>query len=82
MRAKKIIIKDDSLRSKRATEFINKASEYSSSIYLEMNNKRINAKSIIGVLSLNAGEGDEMRLLADGQDEDAAIDDISVLLGN
>ena len=81
MRAKKITIKDDSLRSKKATEFINKASEYSSSIYLEMNNKRINAKSIIGVLSLNVAEGDEIRLLVDGQDEDAAIEGICGLLG-
>ena len=49
------------------------ASQYASSIYLENGEKRVNAKSIMGMMSLTMGEGDEFTVVADGEDEEAAV---------
>ena len=49
------------------------ASQYESKIYVESDSKRVNAKSIMGMMSLTMGEGDEFTVVADGEDEDAAV---------
>lgn len=49
------------------------ASQYDSKIYLETENKKINAKSIMGMMTLNLTEGEELVVSADGEDEEHAV---------
>ena len=56
-----------------ATFFIQKANEFKSSIWVEKDDRRVNAKSLLGVLSLGIVKGTTINLIADGPDEEAAI---------
>ena len=62
------------LHARPATFFIQKANSYKSSIWIENSDRRANAKSLLGVLSLGISKGDTITLLADGEDEQNAID--------
>ena len=61
------------LKAQSAAEFIQKASEYKSSIWVEKDNKKANAKSLLGLLALEISPGCSVRLIAQGEDEEAAI---------
>lgn len=61
------------LHARPATFFIQKANEYKSSIWVEKDDRRVNAKSLLGVLSLGIVKGTAINLIADGPDEEAAI---------
>ena len=52
------------------------ASQYESSIYLEAGNKRVNAKSIMGMMTLGLNEGEKIVIEADGKDEAAAVEGV------
>ena len=52
------------------------ASQYESSIYVEIQEKKVNAKSIMGMMSLGLAEGEKITIIANGPDEDAAEDAI------
>lgn len=52
------------------------ASQYESMIYVENQNARVNAKSIMGMMTLGMGAGEEITISADGADESAAMDEI------
>lgn len=56
------------------------ASQYESRIYLETENKKINAKSIMGMMTLNLSEGEELTVSVDGSDEEVAADRIAKYL--
>lgn len=56
------------------------ASQYESKIYLETENKRINAKSIMGMMTLNLTEGESLTVSVEGDDEEAAADKIEKYL--
>ena len=56
------------------------ASQYDSSVYLEAEGKRVNAKSIMGMMSLGLGTGEVVTIEADGKDEDAAVAKIADFL--
>jgi len=60
-------------QSKSVAEFIQKASEYKSSIWMEKDGKRANAKSMLGILALNITESTSISLIADGVDEEIAV---------
>jgi len=49
---------------------------FTSNIYIEKNNDRINAKSIMGIITLGASYGTELKIIADGEDEETAVDTI------
>ena len=49
------------------------ASQYESSIYVEVQEKKVNAKSIMGMMSLGLAEGEMITIIANGPDEDAAV---------
>ena len=68
------------LHARPATFFIQKANSYKSSIWVEKDDRRVNAKSLLGVLSLGIVKGMSIRLVADGPDEDAALEGISALI--
>ena len=61
------------LHSRPATFFIQKANEYKSSIWVEREERRVNAKSLLGVLSIGIAKGMTITIVADGDDEEAAI---------
>lgn len=61
------------LHARPATYFIQKANEFKSGIWIEKNNRRVNAKSLLGVLSLGIVQGTEVHLIADGNDEKEAV---------
>lgn len=52
------------------------ASQYASSIYVEIQEKKVNAKSIMGMMSLGLAEGEKITIIANGPDENAAVDAI------
>ena len=68
------------LHARPATFFIQKANEFKSSIWVEKEERRVNAKSLLGVLSLGIVKGTAITLIADGADEDAAIETLSELI--
>ena len=61
------------LHARPATFFIQKANEFKSGIWLEKDERRVNAKSLLGVLSLGIVKGTTITLLADGADEKEAV---------
>ena len=62
------------LHARPATFFIQKANEYKSSIWVEKEERRVNAKSLLGVLSLGIVGNTPIRLIADGPDEEKAVE--------
>ena len=68
------------LHARPATFFIQKANSYKSSIWVEKEDCRVNAKSLLGVLSLGITKGTTITIIADGVDEAAAIDGIVELV--
>jgi phosphocarrier protein len=68
------------LHARPATFFIQKANSFKSSIWVEKEDCRVNAKSLLGVLSLGIVEGTTITLIADGSDEAAAIEGLVALV--
>ncbi len=68
------------LHARPATFFIQKANEFKSSIWVEKEDRRVNAKSLLGVLSLGIMGGITIRILADGSDEETAVDELVMLV--
>ena len=62
------------LHARPATFFIQKANEFKSSIWIEKEERRVNAKSLLGVLSLGIVGGTDIKIIADGVDEQNAVD--------
>jgi phosphocarrier protein len=68
------------LHARPATFFVQKANCYKCSIWVEKEDCRVNAKSLLGVLSLGISKGTEITLIADGQDENDAVDALAALV--
>ena len=64
------------LHARPATFFIQKANEFKSSIWIEREERRVNAKSLLGILSLGIVGGTAIRIIADGADEQLAVDSL------
>ena len=64
------------LHARPATFFIQKANEFKASIWIEKEERRVNAKSLLGVLSLGVLGGNEIKVIADGVDEQLAVDSL------
>ena len=71
---------EDGLDARPVALLVQEASKYESNIYIEVDDKRINAKSIMGMMSLGFTEGQEITVIADGKDEAAAVKEISEYL--
>ena len=67
------------LHARPATFFIQKANSYKSSIWVEKDERRVNAKSLLGVLSLNITQDTQITLIADGEDEIEALNGLEEL---
>ena len=70
------------LHARPATFFIQKANEFKSSIWVERDERRVNAKSLLGVLSLGIVKGTSINLIADGVDEKEAVEGLIELLNS
>jgi phosphocarrier protein len=68
------------LYARPATFFIQKANSYKSSIWIEKDDRRVNAKSLLGVLSMAIAGGSTVTLIADGPDEAEAIGGLELLV--
>ena len=68
------------LHARPATFFIQKANTYASTIWVEKDDRKVNAKSLLGVLSLGIAKGMTITLVADGQDETLAIEGLADLI--
>ena len=68
------------LHARPATFFIQKANSYKASIWVEKDDRRVNAKSLLGVLSLGIVKGMSVTLIADGADEADALDGLTELI--
>ena len=68
------------LHARPATFFIQKANEFKSSIWVEKEERRVNARSLLGVLSLGIVGGTSIDIIADGSDEQEAVDSLVALV--
>ena len=74
MCVKDVVIQNQvGLHARPATFFIQKANEYKSSIWVEKEERKVNAKSLLGVLSLGIVGGTTIKIIADGSDEKEAL---------
>lgn len=68
------------LHARPATFFIQKANTFKSSVWIEKDDRRVNAKSLLGVLSLGIAKGMVVTLIADGADENEAVEGLIKLV--
>ncbi len=81
MTKKSVEIKlQNGLEARPVAVLVQVASKYDSSIYLESKGKKVNAKSIMGMMGLGLDNGETVTVTADGQDENAAVEDIEMFL--
>ena len=74
------IMKQVGLHARPATFLIQKANEFKSSIWIEKEERRVNAKSLLGVLSLGVAKGTTINIIAEGPDEVEAVDTLCTLI--
>lgn len=81
MVSKEIVVRCESgLHNMQATFFVQKANEFDSSIWVESGSRRMNAKSLLGIMSLAIVTGATVTLSASGSDEQAAVEALETLL--
>lgn len=76
------IINKLGLHARASTKLTQTASQFASEIWIERSGRRVNAKSIMGVMMLAAGKGSIVMLEAEGKDENAAVDALVELINN
>ena len=78
---KEVVVRCESgLHNRQATYFVQKANEFESSIWLESGNRKMNAKSLLGIMSLGIITGSTVTLIASGSDAEAAVNALEALL--
>ena len=83
MYTQEITVKNEvGLHARPATYFIQKANEFKCGIWVEKDERRVNAKSLLGVLSLGIVKGTSITLIGDGPDEEAAINALVELINS
>lgn len=81
MFSKEVVVRCESgLHNKQATYFVQKANEFDSSIWLESGSRKMNAKSLLGIMSLGIVTGAVVNLSATGSDAEAAVNALEALL--
>ncbi|MCM3740202.1 phosphocarrier protein HPr [Oceanobacillus luteolus] len=74
------ITAESGVHARPATLLVNKAGQYSSEIQITYKDKKVNLKSIMGVMSLGIPKGAEIEIIAEGNDEDEAIEGITSVI--
>ena len=83
MKTQEVVITNaNGLHARPAKFFIQKANCYKCSIFVEKDDRKVNAKSLLGVLSLGIAKGMTIKLMADGQDEDEAVNGLVALINS
>ena len=81
MFSKEVVVRCESgLHNRQATYFVRKANEFESSIWLESGNRKMNAKSLLGIMSLGIVTGTTVTLSAIGPDAETAVNALDTLL--
>lgn len=81
MYMKEVVVQNQvGLHARPATFFIQKANEFKSSIWVESKDRKVNAKSLLGVLSLGITKGLTITIIADGPDEEDAVNNLVDLI--
>lgn len=70
------IVNETGLHARPASQFVQKAGKFKSEIQIVFEDKEVNAKSIMGVMSLGIGQGKEITLKAEGEDEVEAVNEL------
>ncbi|MBD5105502.1 MAG: HPr family phosphocarrier protein [Lachnospiraceae bacterium] len=68
------------LEARPVAVLVQKASQYDSTVYIQAEGKKVNAKSIMGMMSLGLNMGEEVTVIADGKDESDAVESIEAYL--
>lgn len=71
---------DTGLQARPAAQFVQEANRYSAHIFLEKGGKKVNAKSIMGLMSLAVTRGEVITLIAEGADEETALNDLTTFV--
>jgi len=83
MYVKQVVINNQvGLRARPATCFTQKANEFKCSVWIEKEERRVNAKSLLGVLSLGIIKGSSINIVADGDDEEQAVETLCELISS
>ncbi|MGI6335642.1 MAG: HPr family phosphocarrier protein [Eubacteriales bacterium] len=78
-----IVVNQVGLYAKAATSFVqNKANEFKSTVWIEKDERRVNAKSLLGILSMGLTRDSEMTILAEGKDEQEAVNALCDLVAS
>ena len=81
MFSKEVVVRCESgLHNRQATYFVQKANEFNCSIWLESENRKMNAKSLLGIMSLGIVTGATVTISASGSDAEEAVNALEVLL--
>lgn len=70
------------LHARPAGMFVKKAAEFKSTVEVKAKGKNVNAKSIMGIMSLGLAQGDELTIVANGEDQEAAVNALAELIEN
>lgn len=68
------VLLETGLQARPAAQFVQEANRFTAEIFLEKADRKINAKSIMGLMTLALAKGEEVILIADGEDEEEAVD--------
>jgi phosphotransferase system HPr (HPr) family protein len=83
MISKNMIVKNENgLGARSVAVFVQIACQYDSKVFVEYDNKKVNAKSIMGMMTLSLRAGEELTVVVDGEDEEAAVKDIEEFLSS
>lgn len=77
-----MIQRDMDMEDRPIAHLVQEASQYRSQVYIEVDNKKINAKSIMGMMSLTLIKGTNITIAAEGEDEEAAVSGVEKFLKN
>ena len=81
MLEREVVVRCESgLHNRQATYFVQKANEFNCNIWVESGSRRMNAKSLLGIMSLGVVTGATVKLSADGSDAEAAVNALEGLL--
>ena len=75
-----IVGHEDGIEGRPIALLVQEASQYASKVYIQVDNKKINAKSIMGMMSLAISEGETVTIIANGADENKAVENIEKYL--
>ena len=78
---KEVVIRNKAgIHARPASKLVQLANGFSSKIYIERNSDRVNAKSILGIIALGAVQGTALKLVAEGEDEQEAVEALAKLI--